>query len=87
MVAWKPTVTNMEIVELDATGLICPMPLLKAKLALSELNEGQQLCVRTTDQGSMRDFQVFAEQSGHLLLSSEQQGDVYTHLLQKNESP
>jgi tRNA 2-thiouridine synthesizing protein A len=66
---------SAEIIELDATGLQCPMPLLKAKRALNGL---------ATDQGSIRDFRVFAEQSGHLLLESEERGGVYTHLLQKS---
>ena len=44
---------------------------------------GQRLRVRATDQGSVRDFRVFAEQSGHTLLSSDEDQGVYTHLLQK----
>jgi TusA-related sulfurtransferase len=60
------------------------MPLLKAKRALNAMTKGQRLRVLATDQGSVRDFQVFAEQSGHALLSSEEGEGVYTHLLQKN---
>ena len=73
-----------ETIDLDARGLQCPMPLLKAKRALNAMNTGQRLRVLATDQGSVRDFQVFAEQSGHLLLSSEESEGVYTHLLQKS---
>jgi tRNA 2-thiouridine synthesizing protein A len=72
-----------ELVELDARGLNCPMPLLKAKRALNGMDSGQQLRVRATDKGSVRDFQVFARQSGHALLSSEQVDGVYVHLLRK----
>lgn len=72
------------LVELDATGLECPMPLLKAKRALNSMERGQRLRVLATDAGSMRDFQLFAEQSGHLLLSSSELDGVYTYLLQKN---
>ena len=72
-----------EIIELDATGLQCPMPLLKAKRALNAMAVGQCLRVLATDQGSVRDFKVFAEQSGHLLLESSDGSGVYTHLLQK----
>lgn len=72
-----------EIVELDATGLDCPMPLLLAKRALNGMEAGQSLRIRATDQGSVRDFQVFARQSGHLLLASDEAGGIYTHLLQK----
>lgn len=69
--------------ELDASGLNCPMPLLKAKKALNELAGGELLRVVATDPGSVRDFQVFSEQSGHALLESRQDGDRYHYLLQK----
>ncbi|CAA0111299.1 Sulfur carrier protein TusA [Halioglobus japonicus] len=75
---------DFELVELDATGLACPMPLLKAKRALNAMQVGQRLRVMSTDQGSVRDFRVFAEQSGHLLLHSEEEQGVYTYLLQKS---
>lgn len=71
-------------VELDAIGLQCPMPLLKAKRALNGMQPGQQLRILATDQGSVRDFRVFAQQSGHALLSSEERDGVYIHLLRKN---
>jgi len=71
--------------ELDARGLDCPMPLLKAKRALNAMKAGQQLQVLSTDQGSVRDFRVFAEQSGHILLASDETDGVYRHLLQKVE--
>ncbi|MFT6287700.1 MAG: tRNA 2-thiouridine synthesizing protein A [Halieaceae bacterium] len=70
-------------VELDAVGLLCPMPLLKAKRALNVMASGEKLRITATDQGSVRDFQVFAEQSGHTLLASEENDGVYVHLLQK----
>jgi len=71
--------------ELDARGLVCPMPLLKAKRAINAMTAGQQLQVLSTDQGSVRDFKVFAEQSGHILLASDETDGVYRHLLQKVE--
>ena len=49
-----------EPVELDVTGLQCPMPLLKAKRALNVMAPGERLRVLATDQGSVRDFRVFA---------------------------
>ena len=69
--------------EVDATGLNCPMPLLKAKRALNELGPGDCLRVVATDPGSVRDFRVFAEQSGHALLESRQQDGRYYYLLRK----
>ena len=70
-------------IELDATGLECPMPLLEAKRALNAMDPGQRLRVLATDKGCLRDFQVFSQQSGHLLLSSEEIDGVFIHLLQK----
>ncbi|MFV0478792.1 MAG: sulfurtransferase TusA family protein [Parahaliea sp.] len=72
-----------EIQEVDARGMQCPMPLLLAKRALNTLSSGQQLRVLATDRGSVRDFAAFAEQSGHLLLVSEERDDGYIYLLQK----
>lgn len=69
--------------ELDATGLNCPMPLLKAKQALNALSAGECLRVLATDPGSVRDFEVFAQQSGHELLCSHSEGSTYTYLLRK----
>jgi len=56
---------------LDASGLTCPLPLLKAKQALNRLSVGEVLSVTCTDPGSVRDFKVFCDQSGHELLLSE----------------
>lgn len=68
---------------LDACGLPCPLPLLKAKQALSRLAPGQLLEVRATDAGSWRDFEVFAAQSAHLLEAREERGEVYHYWLRK----
>lgn len=69
--------------EIDLTGLACPLPLLKAKVALRDLASGEQLTVRVTDAASVRDFAVYAELSGNTLLSSTCEGDVFIHVLQK----
>jgi TusA-related sulfurtransferase len=55
---------------LDARGLSCPLPLLKAKLALNSMLAGQILYVLATDAGSQRDFERFSELSGHALIAS-----------------
>jgi len=68
---------------LDATGLNCPMPLLKAKQALNALQPGDHLEVIATDPGSVRDFEVFSAQSGHPLLESREEGGRYYYLLRK----
>ncbi|MFZ8953600.1 MAG: sulfurtransferase TusA family protein, partial [Burkholderiaceae bacterium] len=54
--------------ELDARGLNCPLPILKAKKALADLESGQLLRVVSTDQGSVRDFQAFAKQTGNEMM-------------------
>ncbi len=69
--------------ELDVTGLNCPMPLLKAKKAINEMAGGQKIKVLATDPGSVRDFEVFAKQSGHQLLDSGLIDGVYYYYLQK----
>ncbi len=70
--------------ELDVKGLACPLPLLKAKQALKALASGDKLRVYATDAGSWRDFQVFSEKSGHLLIERSEELGVYSYLLQKN---
>ncbi|MCY4657444.1 MAG: sulfurtransferase TusA family protein [Gammaproteobacteria bacterium] len=67
----------------DAKGQNCPMPLLMAKRALNQLDAGQFLRVYATDPGSVKDFRVFSEQSGHHLLESEESEGIYSYLLEK----
>lgn len=69
--------------ELDATGLSCPLPLLKAKLALNPLASGAVLKVSATDAGSQRDFRAFAKLAGHQLLHEEVDNGVYRYWLCK----
>ena len=68
---------------LDVRGLLCPLPLLKAKLALNALAQGARLEVLATDAGSWRDFKTFCEQSGHALLAAERLDGEYRYLLEK----
>ncbi|WP_404473165.1 sulfurtransferase TusA family protein [Vreelandella venusta] len=68
---------------LDASGLHCPLPLLKAKQALSGLAPGQLLEVRATDAGAWRDMASFTEQSAHVLEQREQRDDVYFFWIRK----
>ena len=68
---------------LDVKGLICPMPLLKAKRALNAMEIGQTLRILATDRASQQDFITFSEQSGHHLISSSVSQGVYNHLLRK----
>jgi TusA-related sulfurtransferase len=69
--------------EVDASGLSCPLPLLKAKLELNRLGSGAVLKVIATDAGSQRDLRTFAKLSGHALLHEEVEAGVYTYWLRK----
>ncbi|MBB4863920.1 TusA-related sulfurtransferase [Pseudomonas nitritireducens] len=69
--------------EVDASGLNCPLPLLKAKLELNRLPSGAVLKVIATDAGSQRDFRAFADLAGHSLLHEEVEGGVYRYWLRK----
>ena len=69
--------------ELDVKGLNCPMPLLKAKKTLNDMEAGMILRVLATDPGSERDFEVFARQSGNTLLDSNKSDGVYCYYLRK----
>ncbi|WP_227367563.1 sulfurtransferase TusA family protein [Halomonas sp. M20] len=68
---------------LDARGLHCPLPLLKAKQSLASLEAGGILYVMATDPGSWRDFETFIEQSDFELLSREESSDEYHYWIRK----
>lgn len=69
--------------DLDVRGLNCPLPILRAKKALNEMKSGEVLRVVATDPGSQKDFHAFARQTGHELLSSNQQGQEFEYLLKR----
>ncbi len=73
--------------ELDARGLTCPLPILKAKKALSDMHSGELLTVLATDPGSVRDFQAFARQTGNDLVeqrSGQENGrEQFVHVLRR----
>ena len=69
--------------EIDTRGLNCPLPILKAKKALADMQSGQVLKVLATDSGSVRDFQAFAKQTGNELLEQQTVGTEYVHLLKR----
>ena len=70
--------------ELDLCGLSCPMPLLKAKMALNAMAPGDVLKVIATDPGSERDFGSFASLAGHDMLFSGQEAGIFTYILRKH---
>jgi TusA-related sulfurtransferase len=71
--------------EVDARGLMCPMPVLAATKAMRLLEPGQTLRVLATDKGSLSDMPAWAEDNGHELLSSGTEGDTYYFYIRKGE--
>ena len=69
--------------ELDASGLNCPLPILRAKKALGDMESGQTLRVISTDPGSVKDFEAFCKQTNNPLLSSDEEGGKFVFLLRK----
>jgi len=69
--------------QLDATGLNCPLPILRAKKTLAGLESGQVLEVLATDPGSVKDFDAFCNQTGNTLLESAEAGGKFKFLIKK----
>jgi len=69
--------------ELDARGLNCPLPILRAKKALNDMQSGQVLRIVATDPGSVKDFQAFAKQTGNDLLQQAEAGKEFTFFLKR----
>ncbi len=69
--------------ELDARGLSCPLPILRAKKALAELASGEVLKIVCTDPGSIRNFKAFAKQTGNELLAQQTEGELFLHFIRR----
>ncbi|MEN8131411.1 MAG: sulfurtransferase TusA family protein [Pseudomonadota bacterium] len=69
--------------ELDASGLNCPLPILRAKKALNGMETGKILHIIATDPGSIKDFEAFSKQTGNDLLESREEGGRFYFLLEK----
>jgi tRNA 2-thiouridine synthesizing protein A len=70
--------------ELDASGLNCPLPILRAKKTLTGMDAGQVLHVIATDPGSVKDFDAFAKQTGNELMESKEDGGKFHFLIKKS---
>jgi tRNA 2-thiouridine synthesizing protein A len=70
--------------ELDASGLNCPLPILRAKKALGDMERGQVLKIIATDQGSVKDFEAFSKQTSNPLLSSAEEAGKFILMLQNS---
>jgi tRNA 2-thiouridine synthesizing protein A len=69
--------------ELDARGLNCPLPILRAKKALTDMQSGQVLKIIATDPGSVKDFQAFSKQTGNELLSHAEANKEFTFFMKR----
>lgn len=69
--------------ELDASGLNCPLPILRAKKTLSGMESGKVLHIIATDPGSVKDFEAFAKQTGNELMESKEVGGKFEFLIKK----
>ena len=69
--------------ELDARGLNCPLPILRAKKALTDMTSGQVLKIVATDPGSVKDFQAFSKQTGNELVSHNEADKEYTFFMKR----
>ena len=69
--------------ELDACGLNCPLPILRAKKALSGMDSGKVLHIISTDPGSVKDFEAFSKQTGNALLNSSEDGEKFYFFIKK----
>jgi tRNA 2-thiouridine synthesizing protein A len=70
---------------LDARGLLCPMPIVKASKEIKALNNGEILKVLATDRGAIADFPAWADDTGHELLSSREEGGTFVFYIRKKE--
>jgi len=71
-------------ISLDVKGLNCPLPILKTKKYLNDMNVGEVLEIFATDPGSVPDFNAFCRQTGHELLLSDESSKVFRFLIRKN---
>jgi TusA-related sulfurtransferase len=69
--------------EVDARGLLCPLPILRAKKALAEMESGQILKILATDPSAQRDFSAFAQQTGNALVQASLEDSVFTFLIRR----
>ncbi|MBF0109794.1 MAG: sulfurtransferase TusA family protein [Magnetococcales bacterium] len=69
---------------LDAKGLNCPLPILRAKKSLKGMTDGQILAIEATDPGSAKDFESFCAQTGNKLVKASENNGVFYYEIQKN---
>ena len=79
----KPSIMSEYTEKFDATGLNCPLPILRSKKVLTSMNSGEVLYVISTDSGSVKDFDAFCRQTGNELLESTETDGKYHYYIKK----
>ncbi len=69
--------------EIDAKNLNCPLPILRCKKGLSEINANQILKITATDPNAVKDFQAFCKQTGHVMTRRDEDEGIYTFYIKK----
>ena len=69
--------------DLDVKGLNCPLPILRTKKTLADMDSGQVLRVQSTDPGSLKDFPAFARQTGNELVAQNEEGNTFVYFLKR----
>lgn len=81
----EPQVQKLQVDKtLDCKGLSCPMPIVKTKKAMDELNPGQVIEVQATDRGSLADIQGWAKNTGHQYLGTIEENNILRHYLRRS---
>jgi len=76
-----------DITTLDVRGMTCPLPVLKANKALRALAPGATLAVLATDPAAVKDFQAYAQETGHELVAWAEEGDAFRFVLRRRQEP
>ena len=70
--------------EVDATGHLCPLPVLRARRALDRLDQGEQLTLLATDPGTWKDVPAFCQETGHQLIGAEKRDSIFVYMIEKS---
>jgi tRNA 2-thiouridine synthesizing protein A len=82
---WNASMSEFDV-EIDSSGLNCPLPVLKARKALSEMNNGQRLHLIATDLGANKDIPAFCKMTGNPLISAEEAEGKLHFIIEKGEA-
>lgn len=73
------------MISVDATGHLCPLPVLRARRTLDGLKGGEQLTLTATDPATWKDVPAFCRETGHVLIRAEEKSKIYTYVIEKKK--